>query len=505
MQRDAVRSETRDLELIDGAADTLAALEVTTTMALDPDAPAPAGAGVKIAWAAGLVAVAVAFGSAVVAALVSVGVISGSSPSVAARVALDALAAALFVMAVVVAARAAVSRDAYAAAAGTGFGIAAGLWFLAEMQHDLIGAGGDGQGVVPLAAGMVIAAIGLAIVRFPGSGRVLGYLVYRSWLPPLVIGAVLAVAFLAAYFDTTLPGAVVDVFARACAVVALLLSGWAATVALQRAKGEPGVALVVEFTGIAVFLCAALSLLVGPTRGLGHRIAPLLALCGGVIVVVILLVEYARGRRTQAAIEGLFDWAPGDKVADHLAEAAQAVADSLGGEHVHSSRVIDYTIGTGRELDLPPGRLRVLGLGAMFHDVGTESIPDDVLNKPGTLTASERNLVEAHSERGYAMASRVQLLWEAAVAIRHHHEWVDGSGYPDGLEGSEIPIEARVIAVTDMYDALTTPRPYRDALSPAEALAMMRAEAGTHLDPRVFDAFVRYLAEAGVETVFQGL
>jgi HD-GYP domain-containing protein (c-di-GMP phosphodiesterase class II) len=210
-----------------------------------------------------------------------------------------------------------------------------------------------------------------------------------------------------------------------------------------------------------------------------------------------LAVEYLQGRRIAMAIEGIFEWSPDDEFTEHLNEAAEALLASLddfGDEETsHTNRVIEYSIGIGKELDLPPGRLRVISLGALFHDVGTIAIPEEILNKPGALTEAERQLVRDHTERGWAMANRSQALWEAALAIRHHHEWVDGSGYPDGLAGDDIPIEARVIAVADMYDALLTPRPYREALTESEALTLMKAECGTHLDRDCYHAFVRHL------------
>ncbi|MCE7883715.1 MAG: HD-GYP domain-containing protein [Actinobacteria bacterium ATB1] len=208
-----------------------------------------------------------------------------------------------------------------------------------------------------------------------------------------------------------------------------------------------------------------------------------------------------RGRRRPAQLgpcraPRLPRWAHGERLVGDLSEAAEALLRAAGAANEgpqHNQRVIQLAIGTAQELDLPPGRLRVIVLGALFHDVGTLAIPDEILNKPGALTEAERQLIESHVETGYAMASRVHLLWEAALAVRHHHEWWDGSGYPDGLSGDAIPIEARVIAAADMFDALTKPRPYREALTTDDALMMMRVEAGTHLDPDVFAAFSRYL------------
>jgi len=251
-------------------------------------------------------------------------------------------------------------------------------------------------------------------------------------------------------------------------------------------------------------LCASV-LVVVASATLALASSAELVWCSGVLVAAATalaaggtLSEYSRDRRVAVAVESIMEWSPQEDLADHLGEAAetllQAVEFGAGEDPEHTNRVIEWALGIARELDLPPGRMRVISLGALFHDVGKIAVPDDVLNKPGALTDVERRLVEQHATAGFQLAARVNMLWEAALAIRHHHEWVDGSGYPDGLVGDKIPIESRIIAVCDMYDALTTPRPYRAAMSRDDALMMMRAEVGTHLDAECFDAFERVIS-----------
>ena len=230
-------------------------------------------------------------------------------------------------------------------------------------------------------------------------------------------------------------------------------------------------------------------------------------MAAGVFVVVLVgaaavtlgpqVWEYLHGRGAAVAVDGIFEWAKAGEAADHLGEAADALLVAMDQEspamRERANRVVEIAVGIARELDLPPGRQRIIGLGALFHDVGHVRIPKEILEQPGELTEAERRIVRGHAEVGYNMAVRAQILMEAAQAIRHHHEWYDGSGYPDGLAGETIPVEARVIAIADMYDALTSPRPYREALEPQDALLLMRAETGTHLDPECFRAFSRYL------------
>jgi hypothetical protein len=178
-----------------------------------------------------------------------------------------------------------------------------------------------------------------------------------------------------------------------------------------------------------------------------------------------------------------------------LAAAAEA-RDRYTFEHV--SRVAELAVLIGRAMGLPRLRLRALAQGAMLHDVGKLYISDLVLQKPDKLTSEEFALIKQHPALGYELLMRLKGFEREALVVRHHHEWYDGSGYPDGLRGEEIPLEARIVAVADMYDALTTDRPYRRAYSHEEALAIMERESGTHLDPACVEAFRRALGEARV-------
>jgi putative nucleotidyltransferase with HDIG domain len=155
----------------------------------------------------------------------------------------------------------------------------------------------------------------------------------------------------------------------------------------------------------------------------------------------------------------------------------------------HCERVADYACAILRALDPDDSALFWFRIGALLHDVGKINVPTDVLNKPGKLTPEERALMESHPVAGVELLKDVEFPWDVLPMVRSHHERWDGKGYPDRLTGEEIPLHARVLALADVFDALTTDRPYRPAFSPEEALRMMRADSGTAFDPTLFPVF----------------
>jgi HD-GYP domain-containing protein (c-di-GMP phosphodiesterase class II) len=147
------------------------------------------------------------------------------------------------------------------------------------------------------------------------------------------------------------------------------------------------------------------------------------------------------------------------------------------------------------ELGLTADAVMRCRLGGWLHDLGKVAIPDRVLVKPGLLDEEEWEVMRTHSEIGERIVNRIAGLAQAAPIVRHHHERMDGTGYPDGLQGDEIPIEARIVAVADAYSALTTDRAYRYARSSEDAIAVLQATSGAHHDPRCVEALVAVLAE----------
>jgi putative nucleotidyltransferase with HDIG domain len=155
----------------------------------------------------------------------------------------------------------------------------------------------------------------------------------------------------------------------------------------------------------------------------------------------------------------------------------------------HAERVAAYGIAIARALGIPRPDSPEMEFGFLLHDIGKVAVPDSILYKPGALTSEERALMARHPAVGAEIVGGIEFLAEAAEVVRSHHERWDGMGYPDGLAGEDIPVAARVFAVADVLDALTTDRPYRTAFSMRQARAMIVEEAGSHFDPDVIDAF----------------
>ncbi len=169
-----------------------------------------------------------------------------------------------------------------------------------------------------------------------------------------------------------------------------------------------------------------------------------------------------------------------------IAEAIEKRDPYTGG---HVRRVVAYSVLLGTEMDLDPVELEELYLAATLHDVGKIATPDAVLRKPAPLDEQEAAVMRRHAADGADIVGRIRELRPVLPGVRHHHERLDGMGYPDGLVGDEIARLARIIAVADTFDAITTSRPYRQALDPARAAAEIEAGAGTQFCPHVVTAF----------------
>jgi len=162
----------------------------------------------------------------------------------------------------------------------------------------------------------------------------------------------------------------------------------------------------------------------------------------------------------------------------------------------HAERVAAYGLALAERIDARLAEDPQSEMGFLLHDIGKVAIPDGILHKPEPLSDAERVLMSRHPVIGEEILAGIPFLTEARLVVRHHHERYDGAGYPDGLAGEDIPLSARVFAVADTFDAITTERPYRRARSIAEARAAIGEAAGTQFDPRVVEA----LAAIGDET-----
>ena len=174
--------------------------------------------------------------------------------------------------------------------------------------------------------------------------------------------------------------------------------------------------------------------------------------------------------------------------------------------HGHCERLADYSARLGEQLGLPEEQLTALRRGGVVHDIGKIAVPDSILLKPGKLSEEEWKLMREHPVVGERICAPLKSFRSVLPIIRHHHEKFDGSGYPDGLRGQSIPITARVLQIVDVYDALTTERPYKRAFSSIEALQTMKEEvARGWWDPDIFDQFEKLITNCGATGLSRGV
>ncbi len=192
-----------------------------------------------------------------------------------------------------------------------------------------------------------------------------------------------------------------------------------------------------------------------------------------------------------------------DRLRSSYGETLAALAAALDAREKetanHSSRVADGCVSLLRKLGLEDeAALTIIEAGALLHDIGKIGIPDAILLKEGPLTDEEREIMSHHPQIGYEMLRGIRFLEPSLELVLYHQEKYDGSGYPSGLAGDDIPIEARAFAVVDAWDAMTNERPYRKPMAAHQAAAELRACSGAHFDPVVVDAFLEMKREEGV-------
>lgn len=167
------------------------------------------------------------------------------------------------------------------------------------------------------------------------------------------------------------------------------------------------------------------------------------------------------------------------------------------GTRRHLDRTHRYGLGLARLVDPELAKRPEIGYGFLLHDIGKVSVPEHILHKEGPLTPEEWSVMKTHPMIGAEIVSPIQFLGDAVDIIRFHHERFDGAGYPGGLAGDDIPLPARIFAVVDAYDALTSDRPYRKAFPSERAVEEIARGSGTHFDPDIVEAFL-ILMEDGV-------
>ena len=184
-----------------------------------------------------------------------------------------------------------------------------------------------------------------------------------------------------------------------------------------------------------------------------------------------------------------------------LATAIDA-RDQVGIGHVRRTQI--YAVGIGEQMNLSAAELQALNTGALLHDIGKLAVPDHILNKPGRLTPAEMEKMKIHASVGASILENINFPYPVVPTIKYHHESWDGSGYPEGLKGENIPLTARVMAVADAFDTLRGARPYRPAVSRDDARQFLITGAGTQFDPKIVDVFLRNLSKFEAQVEAQG-
>jgi putative nucleotidyltransferase with HDIG domain len=169
----------------------------------------------------------------------------------------------------------------------------------------------------------------------------------------------------------------------------------------------------------------------------------------------------------------------------------------------HSERVTNLALKIGQAMKLPAKELKIMHRGGLLHDIGKIGTPPNILDKPGKLEPEEMQVMRDHVQIGVRILEPIPGFQEAMPIVAQHHEWFDGSGYPAGLAGENISLHARIFAVADCFDALTSDRPYRKGLPKQQVAEMLREKSGTQFDPMVIEVFTRLCGQEESSTVDQ--
>lgn len=168
----------------------------------------------------------------------------------------------------------------------------------------------------------------------------------------------------------------------------------------------------------------------------------------------------------------------------------------------HSEQVSKYAVDIGKNINMSPHRLSALKQAAKLHDIGKIGLPDAILLKPKSLTITEFQQVKTHPERGEKLLAEIEILKDLLPAIRHHHERYDGRGYPDGLQATAIPLEARILTIADAFDCMTSDRVYRKALSKERVISELQAQKKQQFDPKLTDILLTLIAQGYYNQLF---
>ncbi|MDP4103482.1 MAG: HD-GYP domain-containing protein [Bacillota bacterium] len=241
------------------------------------------------------------------------------------------------------------------------------------------------------------------------------------------------------------------------------------------------------------FMVSQIIMARGAIWSLGWWIYHFLLLASLIVMIIGLVKQYAVKGTLSESLRSLFTNDPFERITNCLAPSVKAMVANIEKKDTytagHTFRVTMYALSLAKELHLYPEEQRAIVQGGLVHDVGKINVPDEVLNKPGKLLSEERLLIEKHPIDGYDMCRTLGFMKEELSIIRSHHEKWDGSGYPDKLKGTEIPFFARIVAVVDVYDALTSERSYRKAWTHSKAMEYLIENKGSHFDPKCVEGW----------------
>jgi HD-GYP domain-containing protein (c-di-GMP phosphodiesterase class II) len=317
-----------------------------------------------------------------------------------------------------------------------------------------------------------------------------------GWLVLFVTAALVAYGAIAikTWILAELPYSVPP-YSTGLAIASILLfflaaAGQARTYRITRLESQAS--LIAAFVLLAEGMAA---MVLFPVWSWGWWYYHLLMLSAVTLSVRALLVERARGRSFRSIVEAALQLQVSVAAEEFDVEAVAALVaavevkdrETLG----HNRRVAEICVQIGHELGMTASDLRTLARSGLLHDVGKLGVPDAILHKQGPLTDAEWLVMKTHPEIGLRILQRCGHFKRELLAVLYHHERIDGGGYPHGLAGDAIPIEARIMAAADMYDVLTSDRPYRRARSEEEARTIIDVESGNHLDRRIVGALLK--------------
>jgi HD-GYP domain-containing protein (c-di-GMP phosphodiesterase class II) len=380
---------------------------------------------------------------------------------------------------------------------GTAFAVMAGLLALHGFSTPGVWFGNNGVVAITGGATLPAGAIVLVFSVLP-LPRVLRNVVPFLLVEAVLLATVLALGISALVWPGLLPpvpapGGPDALALLAVGMVAFALVTWRAVRTFLLTRRVLDLAVAVGLVWLATALVPALTM--DYTR-LGWWIGHEVELDGILVIGIAVAIDLAKAAQSRPLVG---DLTAAELVASEdlfLGSQVRALTVTLAEKDEyterHTRRVALRAVQVGDELGLSRGRLRTLAIGGLVHDIGKLSIPDEILKKPGPLDDDEYAIVKQHSERGYRLLTEIGGFGEGVRdLVRDHHERLDGKGYPRGLSAGQLTLDARILAVCDVYDALISKRVYREAWSERNAIDYLRAEAGTAFDERCVEALAR--------------